>query len=197
MLAGGVECRAAFVTPPHSSLGPAFFEFAAHHMADYNTPCDLFGERIMHMRKFSFDPSKGKTPRNFYVRLGFKSSASGELVEGTRTGLKVSAFDVLIKELAIQRNDGLRLVGMSAKTLERRVKTNHLNTDESDRIYRVASVFEAAIRLFMGDEELAKKWLKEPSKALSGDTPLDRLDTEAGADEVKDLIGKLEHGVIV
>lgn len=151
----------------------------------------------MPVREFLFDPAKGKTPRSFYVRLGFKSSASGELVKGTRTGLKVAAFDVLIKELAIQRSDGLRLVGMSPKTLERRVKANHLNTDESDRIYRVASVLEAAARLFEGNEELAKKWLKEPSKALCGDSPLDRLDTEAGADEVKDLIGKLEYGVIV
>jgi putative toxin-antitoxin system antitoxin component (TIGR02293 family) len=151
----------------------------------------------MPVRKFSFDPTKKKAPRSVYTRLGFKSSASEELVKGTRAGLKVTAFDVLIKELAIQRNVGLKLVGISAKTLERRGKTKHLTPDESGRIYRVASVLEAATKLFEGNEELAKKWLKEPSKALCGDAPLDHLDTEAGADEVKDLIGKLEHGVIV
>ncbi len=152
----------------------------------------------MTMRKFAFQPATKKSHPSIFAKLGFKSSSSGELVKLTRIGLKPSAFTVLITELAIQRTDGLKLVGMSAKTLERRTKEKRLlTTEESDRIYRVASALEAATQLFEGDQSLAKKWLKEESKALEGDTPLDRLDTEAGADQVKDLIGKLEHGVFV
>jgi putative toxin-antitoxin system antitoxin component (TIGR02293 family) len=38
-------------------------------------------------------------------------------------------------------------------------------------------------------------WLKSPQKALGGKTPLEYSDTEPGAREVEDLLGRLEHGV--
>ncbi len=71
-----------------------------------------------------------------------------------------------------------------------------LNPDESDRIYRITTIVDAADQLFEGDHEAALRWLKEPAKALGGVAPLDYLDTEVGADAVRDLIGRLEHGVI-
>jgi putative toxin-antitoxin system antitoxin component (TIGR02293 family) len=71
-----------------------------------------------------------------------------------------------------------------------------LSPEESDRIYRVASIIDSADQLFEGDHEAALRWLKEPSRALGGVTPLDCLETEAGTEMVRDLIGRLEYGVI-
>lgn len=50
--------------------------------------------------------------------------------------------------------------------------------------------------MFEGDKNAAVAWLKRPAKALGGSTPLDYLDTAAGAEAVHDLITRLEHGVI-
>lgn len=67
--------------------------------------------------------------------------------------------------------------------------------EESDRIYRIAEIYRSAVQLFEGDAESARSWLSEPARALGGIRPLQHLDTEAGAGEVRDLIGRLEHGV--
>lgn len=66
----------------------------------------------------------------------------------------------------------------------------------SDRLRRVTYIYRAAIQLFEGDRRMARRWLRRPSRALGGDTPLEYLRTDAGAEEVLDLIGRLEHGVM-
>jgi putative toxin-antitoxin system antitoxin component (TIGR02293 family) len=45
------------------------------------------------------------------------------------------------------------------------------------------------------DRELTKKWLKEPNWQLGGTAPIDFIDTEIGAREVENLLGRLEHGI--
>lgn len=57
-------------------------------------------------------------------------------------------------------------------------------------------VYHSVVQLFEGDVEAAQSWLNEPAKALCGNTPLQHLITVEGADEVRDLIGRLEQGVI-
>ncbi|MGH8615251.1 MAG: antitoxin Xre/MbcA/ParS toxin-binding domain-containing protein [Gammaproteobacteria bacterium] len=70
-----------------------------------------------------------------------------------------------------------------------------MSPEESDRVYRIAAAYRSALQLFEGEAESARRWLNEPAKALGGNSPLQHLDTEAGAAEVRDLIGRLEHGV--
>ena len=70
-----------------------------------------------------------------------------------------------------------------------------LDPGRSDRLLRFARLFRLAVELHDGDEEAARDWLRKPARALDGETPLDRADTEAGAREVENLIGRLEHGV--
>lgn len=66
----------------------------------------------------------------------------------------------------------------------------------SKREGKAAEVMDEALRLFEGDREAALLWLNRPAKALGGVTPMSCLDTIAGADAVRDLIGRLEYGVI-
>lgn len=58
------------------------------------------------------------------------------------------------------------------------------------------SIHQAAVQLFDGDQAASDRWLSEPAKALGGRTPLEALALEGGAEAVRDLIGRLEHGVI-
>src|SRR5258706_218900 len=67
--------------------------------------------------------------------------------------------------------------------------------DESERLLRIATVFEKAVDLFEGDLVSARRWLSTPKKALGGETPLSFARTEIGGREVEALIGRLEHGV--
>lgn len=148
-----------------------------------------------------FRPSKGKRqaafdPAGIFARLGLVASNRGDLVAEIRQGLPVKVIDTLIKELAISQQVLLQVIGLPTATLTRRRAQKRLTPQESDRVYRVATAYRAALQLFEGDAKAARHWLNEPAKALGGNPPLQHLDTEAGADEVQDLIGRLEHGVI-
>lgn len=147
-------------------------------------------------------PTKGKglggfDPAGVFARLGLVASNREELVAEIRHGLPVNVIDKLTKELAISQQALLQIIALPTATLTRRRRTQkRLTPQESDRVYRVATAYRSACQLFEGDSEAARRWLTEPAKALGGNTPLQHLDTEAGADEVQDLIGRLEQGVI-
>ena len=142
-------------------------------------------------------PTKGQfDPAGVFARLGLIASNREDIVTEIRHGLPVNVIDKLTKELAISQQLLLQVIALPTATLTRRRARKRLTPQESDRVYRVATAYRATLQLFEGDAEAARRWLIEPAKALGGNTPLQHLDTEAGADEVQDLIGRLEHGVI-
>lgn len=56
-------------------------------------------------------------------------------------------------------------------------------------------VIAASVELFEGDQEAAEAWLQMPLKAIDYAIPMIYMDSEARALEVRDIIGRLEHGV--
>ncbi len=70
-----------------------------------------------------------------------------------------------------------------------------LQRDDRDRLIRAARVVDKAVGLFEGDRRAAIEWLQTPQPALAGQKPLDFAQTDIGAREVEDLIGRLEHGI--
>lgn len=48
-----------------------------------------------------------------------------------------------------------------------------------------------------GNRENALQWLSTPNRELCGETPLSHAQTGVGAEVVRDLIAKIEHGVVV
>ena len=59
---------------------------------------------------------------------------------------------------------------------------------------RISNLYDRAIEV-LGDQERAEAWLKAPQKALGMKTPLQYADTESGAREVENLLGRLEYGI--
>jgi putative toxin-antitoxin system antitoxin component (TIGR02293 family) len=68
-----------------------------------------------------------------------------------------------------------------------------LTPQESDRVYRLARVLALA-KALIGDEESARRWLKQANEALGGETPLAALDTELGARRVEEVLGRIAYG---
>jgi len=134
--------------------------------------------------------------KGVFARLGLLTKNREDLIAEIRHGLPVDVIDKLTQELGISQQALLAVIALPTATLTRRRAQKHLTPQESDRVYRVASTYRAALQLFEGDADAARRWFSEPAKALGSNTPLQHLDTEAGADEVQDLIGRLEHGVI-
>lgn len=87
------------------------------------------------------------------------------------------------------------LIGIPERTLARRKASGKLTTEESERLLRIAGIFEDAVDLFEGDVPAAVNWLTTLRKALGDRPPLSYARTEPGAREVENLIGRLEHGI--
>jgi len=122
------------------------------------------------------------------------TSDNHEVIQSLREGLAVSSFTKLQKALEISSKRLADAVNISLRTINRRKKEGKFRTDESERVLRIARLFDMAKEL-LGDEDLARQWLKSPKRALDDKTPLEFAETEPGAQEVADLLGRLKHGV--
>jgi len=152
------------------------------------------------MTKRKFHPKKPSTfnSNEVFTQLGMIQRGRSNMVNQIKHGFPVSVIDKLVAELNIPQGELLEIISLSSATLTRRRndKSKRLNSKESDQIYRIARVYRNALQLFEGKKDATRSWLNEPAKALGGETPLHHLYTEAGANEVQDLIGRLEYGVI-
>lgn len=63
----------------------------------------------------------------------------------------------------------------------------------STGVARVARVVALATEVLGHDAGL--RWLREPNTSLGGQIPLEMLGTDAGARQVEQIIGRIEHGV--
>jgi putative toxin-antitoxin system antitoxin component (TIGR02293 family) len=62
-------------------------------------------------------------------------------------------------------------------------------------VLRLSRVYAGALGLFGGDLRRARRWLSTPKVALGGGTPLGYSRVDVGAQEVVDLVGRIEHGI--
>lgn len=53
----------------------------------------------------------------------------------------------------------------------------------------------AAVELFEGDRQAAESWLNTPLRAIGNEKPSDYMDTPEKIYTLKNVIGRLEHGV--
>jgi putative toxin-antitoxin system antitoxin component (TIGR02293 family) len=116
------------------------------------------------------------------------------LIAAVKAGLDTRVFVDLARRLGISEAQLAEIAGIAPTTLGRRKRAGALTPDESEHVIRLAALLERATRVF-GDEADAADWLRTSNVALDGITPLALADTELGAREVDDLLGRLEHGV--
>jgi putative toxin-antitoxin system antitoxin component (TIGR02293 family) len=128
--------------------------------------------------------------------LGIRATDSTKLVRALQAGLPYSAIRRLERRIGLSPDEIAAVIQIPPRTLARRKVQKKLTLHESERLYRLADVVECAIELFEGDIRLTRNWLRAPRRALGGKTPLEMTETELGAQQVRDLIGRLEHGVL-
>ena len=85
-------------------------------------------------------------------------------------------------------------LAISRSTLQRRKLAGRLSPDESDKVVRFSRLLEHAANVF-GSLDNARAWLKYPQRGLGGAVPLDYAETEVGAREVDNLIGRIDYSV--
>ena len=127
--------------------------------------------------------------------IGLGATRPDQLIAYVEEGFDVAALDHLRARLDLTGEEAAALIRTSPRTLARRQKAGHLSPDESDRLYRLARLFERAVEV-LGNEEEARRWLKREQWGLGGAVPLQYAKTEPGAREVETLLDRIDYGVL-
>lgn len=178
---------------PHRKL-PARDGLAASGKSPSSAPSDREG--LPH--------TQGHAPRMAFTldenhvawKMGLRREEASAAVSLVRQGLPSESLEILQEALAIPMSQLAVTVGIPLRTLARRKGTEHLKADESDRVLRLARLFDLATHAFQGDSEGARLFFRTPLRALAGETPLSFAQTEPGAREIEDLLGRFENGVL-
>lgn len=119
---------------------------------------------------------------------------SPEIISAVQDGLEIGEMENLRSVLGLPLEDFATKLGISKATLHRRKAEGRLDPAESDRVVRFARLMGRAVEV-MESEDNARKWLNSPQVGLGGAVPLNYAETEVGAREVEDLLGRIEYGV--
>ena len=127
------------------------------------------------------------------LRRKVRSDADLRLL--TRDGLPVGALPALAEGIAVERKALAKVVGISDRTLSRRLAHSaRLSAEESDRTVRLARIVALATDT-LGTREKASRWLQSPNRVLEDQTPLSLLDTDSGVRAVETILGRIEYGL--
>ena len=110
------------------------------------------------------------------------------------TGVSKSDFLSFVAESGLNLTEFSALLPVSKRTIEKVKDADLLSPQVSDRLLSLISLYQFGDQV-LGDKELFKLSLKTPILALSSKRPLDFLNNETGISLVRDLLGRLEHGV--
>jgi putative toxin-antitoxin system antitoxin component (TIGR02293 family) len=127
--------------------------------------------------------------------LGLKKMDVSSLIRLLSEGLPWSAVTSFVKNTGFSLVDLARYLGIPERTFARRREAGMLEPSESERLIRLAEIYASSQQLFDGDRDAARQWLTSPIKGLGSARPIDYAQTELGAREVRNLIGRLEHGI--
>ena len=126
--------------------------------------------------------------------LGSRVQTLDDLRAQLRGGLPFASLAALSEAYDIDSKTLSRILAIPARTVARRKHEKRLRADESDRVFRVARIAALAEET-LGGREQAARWLHRPNRALGNAVPLEHLDTELGARQVEDVLGRIAHGV--
>ena len=87
-----------------------------------------------------------------------------------------------------------RFIFVARSTLSRRLKSNApLTPEEGEKVARLARVWAFAKDVW-GDENDARRFLESPHPMLGGRPPREVAESEIGAREVEDILGRMRYG---
>ncbi len=117
-----------------------------------------------------------------------------QLQSQIRQGLPYASLEAVVASFELSREACSTALHLPLRTLTRRKKERRLRPDESDRLVRLARILAQAVDV-LGTKEKVAQWLRRPNRVLGGETPLAMLDTDLGARQVEEVLGRIEAGV--
>lgn len=124
--------------------------------------------------------------------MGRSLATDSDLREAIREGFPHAVLEELMQGAGLTLKELADALDLSSRSLQRR-RRGRLARFESDRLYRMARLLALA-RETLGDSARAGRWLKRNNRALGGVAPIAAIDTELGARQVENILGRIAYG---
>ena len=128
------------------------------------------------------------------ARVFGAAAARVDLLEEAERGLPVRAYEAVSEALELSPVEEDRLLQVSLRTRARWKRRARLDLATSDRLIRLARILALAV-LVLENRANAVAWLREPSDALGGRSPLSAVASDPGAEKVSNMLYQMEHGI--
>ena len=109
-------------------------------------------------------------------------------------GVPLSALEEFAEYSGIGLKKLLEVVIPPRTLKHRRERKEPLSLDESDRLARVARLYDLAVKVF-GNSEKAHRWLSRPKMRFDERSPLAMMRTELGGRQVEEMLYQIDEGV--
>ena len=110
-------------------------------------------------------------------------------------GISADIIQRFIKSFNLSRDVTAGFLNISSPTIYRWIKQGKkLDRNYSVKLLEITELFLFGADVF-NDQESFMKWLKLPNTALGGMEPVELLEIPGGVSKVRDVIGRIEHGI--
>ena len=154
---------------------------------------------MLKRRGESVSSGDANTWRNVVILTGATEKAeshmtSYEKIEVIKKGIGKKDLEHLKEKSGLDYDQLASTLSVARATLINKKNNEKFNQSVSERIVSVADIYSYGYEVFE-DEERFNEWIFRPNHALGGERPYDLLNNQFGREEIKNLIGRIEHGV--
>ena len=110
-------------------------------------------------------------------------------------GLPKQSLIFFMQKINLDERRLFSYLDVTKRTLDNYKPQERLRLYVSDRIIHLAELYVKGKEIFENFENF-NEWLKRPSVDLAGQKPLSLIQTRKGIDDLLQVLGRIEHGIL-
>lgn len=112
-----------------------------------------------------------------------------------RQGLQFNSLTRFLSQTGMSRFELATILQVSVRTLQRHEQNTRLSPAISEKLLQLNDLYHLASDVLGSNPRNITDWLRSENAALGAETPLSLLDTYIGLEQVKQILGRMAHGV--
>ena len=127
--------------------------------------------------------------------VGSKVESPFDFIHIASRGINAHVIKNFRTHFNLPIDETAHMLNVSTPTIYRWIRTNkNLDRNSSVKLFEITDLFLYGTEVFQSQENLFK-WLNLPNTALGGMEPRELLEIPGGISKVRDVLGRIEHGV--
>lgn len=138
-----------------------------------------------------------EAPTNFYdgnLAIPLVEMTSFQKMQIVRDGVTKTYLTKLKEETSLDYDALAQALSVTRSTLINKKGNQKFNDHIGERIIAVAEIYSFGYEVFE-DKNNFNQWMFSSNQAIAGTKPFDIMDNQFGREEVRNLIGRIAHGV--